>query len=176
MLNRDYWENPTTLYSLDTYKDCLINTKGRAYYYEIKDKHCQITHSWGIRGYRPDIGVVCNSTWEANVYRIIKYLTKQDLNWKRGIDYEIPFDISTKEKRQTYIVDFFDKYGIFQKNAYVEIKGQYTDDAKYKKKKFKELYNLPYIMIGIPTNDFHPEIDYNELCEKYKNVIPYWGI
>ena len=59
-----------------------------------------VTHKYAY-GYRKDIDFTVRSSWEANVYRIFKYHFKD--KYKESFDREIPFDISTPEKHQTYI-------------------------------------------------------------------------
>ena len=130
-----------------------------------------------LYGYRKDIDLYVYSTWEANIYRIFDYELGYHYNWEKGVDREIPFDISTDKKKQTYRVDILDKWGIIAKtpNTYIEIKGVFGEDAKYRDSMFRKLYpDKKLILIGCKSKNFVPDILYNELEKKYKPLIPLW--
>ena len=147
---------------------------------EINNRNKKIgttTSGWGcIQGYRKDIDYFVRSTWEANVYRIFKYVYKD--KYKESFDREIPFDISTPKKNKVYIVDIKDNFGFFAKpNTYIEIKGFYTTDVHYKTLMFEKLYpdkKLIFISHDEPKFNFVPEIYYSDLEKKYQPLIPLW--
>ena len=119
----------------------------------------------------------CRSSWEANVYRILKYENKR---FKNELEFKLP-DVNHETKRgyKLYYVDFIDIDNCFGfgNDVYVEIKGVYGEDAKTKREIFQKTYpDKKLIMIGNddPTKDFYPEIKYDDLCKKYQNVIPLW--
>ena len=173
-LNRSYWDKECG-YSFDIYCYIIRWIKGSKYLSNLKSKNRKSSVRKGNKGFRKDIGFFVNSSWEANVYRIFKYKLGDKWNWVRGEDCEIPFDISEGRKQKTYYVDIYDKYGVFEKDAYIEIKGCYDERAKHKKEMFEKLYSdKKYLMIGVPNGDFKPDINYLDLYEKYENIIPNW--
>ena len=130
----------------------------------------KLSHN-GVRIPRIDIdNPGFRSTWEANIARIFIYYNKH-------YSTEIPFDISTPSRKRTYYVDFCDHDNLFNygKNTYIEIKGIYDNEAKEKESLFKKLYpHLKLVFIGIPKDDFHPEINYSILSQVYEHLIPMW--
>ena len=176
MLHKTFWDE-TCCYDFNTYRNVIKTIKGKEFWNELSAKNRKLRGRGCRSGFRTDIGFYVNSAWEANVYRIFKYELGDKWDWIRGRDCEIPFDISDKNHKQTYYVDIYDKYGVFEKDAYIEIKGVYDEDAKYKKEMFKKLYpDKKYLTIGNPYDDFYPDIVYDKLCEKYQNVIPNWEL
>ena len=167
---------------LASYSSCK-NIWSELYPDEIKDrleKEYKVTgfNKYScLYGYRKDIDLYVYSTWEANIYRIFDYELGYHYNWEKGVDREIPFDISTDKKKQTYRVDILDKWGIIAKtpNTYIEIKGVFGEDAKYRDSMFRKLYpDKKLILIGCKSKKFVPDILYNELEKKYKPLIPLW--
>ena len=119
----------------------------------------------------------CRSTWEANIYRILNYEHKR---FKTEVPFKLP-DINHETKRgyKEYFVDFIDvdNFFGFGENVCIEIKGQFGDDAQNKSNLFQQCYpdkKLVFIGIDDPTHNFYPEIKYNELEDKYKDIIPLW--
>ncbi len=103
-------------------------------------------------GYREDIGHFVRSTWEANFARILKYC---------GIDYEyesIRFDLGDT----IYTPDF--KIG----NKYVEIKGYDTKEAKQKRIKCREMYEIKILVIKWKR--------YFQLQNRFSKLILEWEI
>ena len=120
-----------------------------------------------IRGYRKDLDLVCNSSWEANIYRILKY------NHSR-FKTEIAKDIIIDNKHKTYYIDCLDIDGFFQKGAYLEIKGCMTDDNKKKIAAFKQQYPNETLLIIGDSKQYPCDYDYYKVIEQYKVDSIYW--
>ena len=106
------------------------------------DKNPMHTHpnsyksKFGKCGYRQDIGIFVRSRWEANVYRIYKYLGYK-------IEYE-PKSFKLSDGR-TYRPDFYIK----ELNLWIEVKGCWLKDAKSR----FDLFQLDYPEINIQVID-----------------------
>ena len=114
------------------------------------------------------------SGWEANLARIFIYHNK---SFTYEQCFKMPDDFHrTKRGYVEYHPDFCDYDNLFGfgKNTYLEVKGVYDDHADECRLLFKK-YNpdKKLIFVGIPNNDFQPEINYEEL-EKQYNHLPYW--
>ena len=120
-----------------------------------------------IRGYRKDLDLVCNSSWEANIYRILKH------NHSR-FKTEIAKDIVIGNKHKTYFIDCLDIDGFFQKGAYLEIKGCMTDDNKKKITAFKQQYPNETLLIIGDSKQYPCDYDYYKVIEQYKVDSIYW--
>ena len=173
ILSREFWDE-SCCYSFSSYQFIIKSIYRKEYLNQLKKSHQKNNTSRGNCYIRKDLGFLCHSSWEANIYRIIKYKVP-NFEWKQGVDYEIPFDISTPEQSKTYYVDFYDKYNVFGNGpAYYEVKGHYDEQAKYKREMFMKRYSNNYYMIGVPNDEFKPDINYLDLNEQYKDIIPHW--
>ncbi len=106
---------------------------------------------FGKCGYRQDIGIFVRSRWEANVYRIYKYLGYE-------IEYE-PKSFKLSDGR-TYRPDFYIK----ELNLWIEVKGRWLKDAKSR----FDLFQLDYPEISIQVID---PLKYKELLQTYSSKI-----
>ena len=142
----------------------------------INDLYNVPTSRFTIQGYRKDIGYYVKSSWEANIYRILKYQFRE--RYHLSFNREIPFDISTTTKQRVYLVDLQDNFGLFdQPGTFIEIKGYFDEQAKYKRDMFHALYpDKKLIFIGEDDKrlNFIPEVKYHDLIKKYKHLIPLW--
>lgn len=123
----------------------------------VGDKNPMHTHpnsyksKFGKCGYRQDIGIFVRSRWEANVYRIYKYLGYK-------IEYE-PKSFKLSDGR-TYRPDFYIK----ELNLWIEVKGCWLKDAKSR----FDLFQLDYPEINIQVID---PLKYKELLQTYSSKI-----
>ena len=160
---------------------------------ELINKHSEIIRIYlkrknEVKEFHPHAGSIipridlpeikgCRSSWEANVYRILKFEHKR---FRTEIAFRIP-DLNHKTRRGycEYLVDFqdIDNFFGFGNNVYFEIKGRFGEDAKYKKEMFLKTYpdkKLCFIGLDDPENNFFPEVKYNDLEKHYKHLIPLW--
>jgi hypothetical protein len=132
--------------SLSGSKNGMFGRKGRKN--PSFGKVVQGGHTRGRGGFRADIGHYVRSSWEANYCRWLRF---------HGITYEYEpraFDMGDS----TYIPDFW----ITSWNCWVEIKGYWTEKARLKVSKFRQLYpGERLLIIG--------EDEYKELEE-----VPGW--
>ena len=111
------------------------------------------------QGYRQDIDLVCFSTTEANIYRVMQ---KYGYRYKREEENIFLVKLSDNRER-AYRVDLLDIDGLFGvPGAYIEIKGYMDDDSKSKILAFREQYpQYTLLVVGYTTNgsDLKPDID-----------------
>jgi len=121
------------------------------------DKNPMFTHpnayksKFGKCGFREDIKIFVRSSWEANIYRIYKYL---------GFTIKYEPKSFRLSNGKTYRPDFY----IVELNIWVEVKGRWYKDAYEKFCMFKKEY--PKIVIQLIDS-----IKYKEMIEKYKSII-----
>ena len=121
------------------------------------DKNPMFTHPnsyksrYGKCGYRKDIGIFVRSRWEANVYRIYKYL-----------GYTVYYEPKSfrLSNGKTYRPDFFIK----ELNLWIEVKGRWLKEAKEKFEMFISEY--PEIEIQVIR-----EKEYKELLKEFESKI-----
>lgn len=125
-------------------------------------------------GYRPDIGILVRSSWEANVIRVLEI---------HGIAWEFEprmFPYPVKRGTKAYVPDIY----LPATNEWIEVKGYLDTRSKTKLKRFKIYYpeefaNLTMIVskyskacrefteaIGVPN-----VIYYEELARSYKLTL-----
>lgn len=105
----------------------------------------------GKSGYREDIGMFVRSTWEANVVRVFQLC-------EISFEYESKYDIGNGEcYRPDFKLD----------TMCIEVKGYWTDRARYKFDKFKEVYSE----IEIKVIEWE---DYKVIREYYKPLLENW--
>lgn len=120
-------------------------------YVRDKPRHSgKSKYSYGVRF---DLGHLCRSSWEANYARILLH---------EGIAYEyeperFPIDVLGK----IYIPDF--KLG---DGYYVEVKGQDTELARWKRIGFRKQYGHTLFVIGKKR--------YHKLKHEYQDIILNW--
>lgn len=128
-----------------------------------------------IQGFRPDIGHSTRSTYEANIYRIFQKEKKQ-YKYENENTFPIIFPDGTQHN---YIIDICDVEGLFaEAGTYIEVKGYMDEKSIIKINSFREQYpQYKLITIGKRLKCEHSyiyDIDYNELEQKYKDLIPLW--
>ena len=126
------------------------------------------------QGYRQDIDLICFSSTEANIYRVMQ---KYGYRYKR--EEENIFLIKLPDNRErAYRVDLLDIDGLFGiPGAYIEIKGYMDEDSKNRILAFREQYpQYKLLIVGYNTNgsDLKPDIDYLEFEKKYKDEFELW--
>jgi len=106
---------------------------------------------FGKTGYRKDLGVFVKSSWEANVFRIYRYLGYT-------VQYEPKsFKLSSGK---TYRPDFY----IIELDLWIEVKGRWLKDAYERFLNFKQEYSTLFIQVIGPDK-------YKEMIKKYKSLI-----
>jgi len=126
----------------------------------------------GISGTRKDTGMFARSTYEANVDRIFQFENKKiigefDENNSREELISIDGEIIS------YQPDRVDVDGLFEKGAYLEIKGYMFPEDWKKICLFRQQY--PHKKLLVVSNDqCYLDISYKELKLKYSNQIPLW--
>jgi hypothetical protein len=130
-----------------------------------------VTHKGVVRGFRKDTNRYARSCWEANVDRIAQFENKKLLG-----EFEIePIEIidDTGKRLTPYHPDRFDIDGLFEKGAYLEVKG--WRDENYKKailaQKVLSQSDRKILIIG---NGSWADIQYRDLEAKYRLRIPLW--
>jgi len=125
----------------------------------------------GITGTRRDTNTYARSTYEANVDRIFilegkRYIDELSSDNKR-------FDLYDDGNYLTYQPDRVDVDGLFEKGAYLEIKGyMYPKDWK-KIQLFRDRYRDKKLIVVCPDEKYC-NVNYTELKKKYKDLIPLW--
>lgn len=112
--------------------------------------------SYGVGGFRDDLGHFVRSTWEANVCRVLKYL---------GVDYEyepITFDLGN----ETYTSDLRIQLPNGGGTVYYEIKGYYSEEHYRKINLFKKYY--PNVNLVIIDEEVYLE-QFGQLKDKISN-------
>lgn len=126
----------------------------------------------GISGTRKDTGIFARSTYEANIDRIFRFEGKK-IESEFSILNE-RFDLIDKYgTKMTYQPDRIDVDGLFEKGAYLEIKGYMQPEDWQKICLFREQYENKKLLVISPDITYC-DINYKELESKYKDKIPLW--
>ena len=111
--------------------------------------------------YRPDLGFAPKSSWEANVARVLKYLSVPYEYEKKGFQ-RFPVNDRDTSTNSYYFPDFF-----LTNNRIVEIKGFWDDDSRAKVLEFIRRYsNYRFFIIDY---DMYPTI-----VRLYGDVVSGW--
>lgn len=112
----------------------------------------------GKAGWRPDLGMVVFSRWEANFIRVLNY---QGIAW----EYEPKaFPLILPDGRQaTYIPDF--RIG----SRWVELKGYWRPDAREKVEAFRQQYPGEHLVILEAEH-------YRQIEQRFRPLIPTWEV
>ena len=133
---------------------------------------CSVLCGTGICGTRKDTNTFARSTYEANIDRIFifenkKYLDEININRNR-------FDLKRKDGTKiTYCPDRKDIDGLFEKDAFLEIKGYMYPEDWEKIVLFRQQYPNEKLLI-ISSDLKYYNINYSDLELKYKKNIPLW--
>jgi len=129
-------------------------------------------------GKRPDLGISCRSSWEAN---ILRYLNSQNIKWL----YEPKVFVFEKERKGaiSYLPDIY----LPELDIWVEVKGMLTSRDRGTIRKFKKYYPNEFsklkVITGGPTtkaSKFFIQLGvpimcyYADLNKQYKNIIKNW--
>jgi hypothetical protein len=129
-------------------------------------------------GKRPDLGISCRSSWEANILRYFNHL-----GWKWL--YEPKVFVFEKERRGaiSYLPDIY----LPEYDIWVEVKGQLEPRARGAMNKFKKYYPDEFAKLqaitGSPKTKATEWFDkvgvpilfyYNDINRDYKDIIPHW--
>jgi len=126
----------------------------------------------GITGTRRDTNTYARSTYEANLDRIFIFENKKYIS-ELSVENERFALIGEDGVFLTYQPDRIDVNGLFEKGAYLEIKGyMYPQDWK-KIQLFREQYKDKRLLV-ISSDEKYCDINYSSLKAKYKNLIPLW--
>lgn len=135
-------------------------------------RDCPRLAGTGITGTRRDTNTFARSTYEANVDRIFI------LNNKAYIDEltigENRFElIRDNGEKITYCPDRIDSDGLFEKGAYLEIKGYMYPEDWEKICLFRKQY-LDKKLLVISSDESYCDVNYSVLKNKYRDNIPLW--
>lgn len=128
-------------------------------------------------GKRQDLGIFLRSNWEANVCRYLKSL---------GISYEYEPQVFVFSKVKHGTVSYCPDIKL-EDGTWIEVKGYLDSKSKTAIRRFKQYYPTEFarlkVVVGsenIKSDLFFKELGvsvfayYNELCKKYKTIIPNW--
>ena len=139
----------------------------------------------GLAGFRPKVGIYClnklndeglycNSTYEANVYRILDY---NKSHYKTEINMIIKDSDNNEYGYRVDLLDIDNFFG-FGKDVYIEIKGFMDEKSWNKICMFRKTYGNDKLIVlsnDIPNKyklfDYTVDVDYNKLILKYKDKI-----
>ncbi len=108
------------------------------------------------RGFRPDLGIVFRSSWEANVARILIAM---------GVEFEFEPHRFSLSNGLTYLPDF----KVYSPNGYywVEVKGQWNENDRQRLDHFRR--EFPDELITVVDKPI-----YKVLAEEWSERIPSW--
>lgn len=128
-------------------------------------------------GYRPDLGIVARSGWEANTARVLEV---------HGIPWEFEprtFTFPIKRGTKAYLPDFY----LPETEEWIEVKGWFDQKSKVKLKRFKKYYPDDFASLAVvigrgskAAREFCKELKvphilfYQDLSDEYKERIPNW--
>jgi hypothetical protein len=126
----------------------------------------------GITGTRRDTGTFARSTYEANVDRVFIYENKR---YTDELELEsCRFDLVRENgEKITYCPDRIDNDGLFERGAYLEIKGYMYPEDWEKIQLFRKQYPDKKLLI-ISSDKKYLDINYDDLESKYKPKIFLW--
>ena len=120
---------------------------------------------YGIRGFRADIGHSANSTWEANVYRVLQYLGGR---YQRELRFVLT---GADGERLVYYVDILDEDGVLvPAGTFIEVKGQLLGQSWAKITAFRAAGHR----LTIIGNQRFADIRYADLERTYRPKLPLW--
>ena len=151
---------------------------------KLSEAHARSPHNGGrrgINGYRHDLGHSAASTYEANVYRILRaHGAVDEVDYKR--EYHNVFALTYNGRDFHYRVDFQDLKGVFGKpGVYVEVKGFMDDKSAENILAFREKFGEDSLLVIAKRDevmkyrpDVRVDIDYAELEQRYAKELPLW--